>query len=644
MRSSLVIALLMLLPGLLVAQEATYHSVSYHDVRDHVDGNYDRDQYAVSTSNLIAQFSWLRDNGFRPISVDDIIRAEGGETPLPEKAVLLTFDDGLVSFYTRVYPLLKLFEYPAVLSIVTSWIGTSGEMEYAGRSLDQSGFVSWDQIREMQESGLVEIASHSHDLHRGIAGNPQGNMQPAAVTRLYDGTNYESDVQYLERIQNDLAQSAAAIQGGTGELPRVITWPYGAYNEQVVAIAAGLGMRVNLTLHDRTINRGSSLLVGRFLAVSNPSISDFSGELLQRPPEPIIRVAQVDLDYLYDSNTAQQQKNLDRLIDRIKSLGISHVFLQAFSDLDADGGAEALYFPNRHLPVRADIFNRVAWQLRTRASVRVYAWLPMLSYVGGSFDPEWRVKQMRSNRMSTDPNSEPRLSPFNSDAVARIIEIFEDLAIHARFDGILFHDDGRLSDIEDFSPAAKEAYSSALGQELTPEIVNQNPLLAQKWAEFKTETLIDLSQKQLSAVRRYAPEAKSARNLFASALLDRSSSTYLAQDYDRFLATYDYVALMAMPHLEGHTDENQFFLSLVDVVRSRDTGFVRTIFELQTKDWSNSSAPIDSSRLSDRMRWLQSLGVLHLGYYPDDFILGHPDAGQIRIGMSLADAFQDASQ
>jgi len=644
MRFSLVAALFLLLPGLLVAEEATYHAVSYHDVRDHVDGNYDRDQYAVSTSNLIAQFSWLRDNGFRPVSVDDIIRAENGETTLPQKAVLLTFDDGLVSFYTRVYPLLKLFKYPAVLSIVTSWIGTSGDMEYAGKILDKSGFVSWEQIREMQESGLVEIASHSHDLHRGIVGNPQGNMQPAAVTRLYDGTNYESEVQYLDRIENDLTQSAAAIQSGTGKLPRAITWPYGAYNEQVVATAAKHGMRVNLTLHDRTIKRGSSLFIGRFLAVGNPSISDFSSELLRAPPEPIIRVAQVDLDYLYDSNTAQQQKNLDRLIDRIKSLEISHVFLQAFSDLDADGGAEALYFPNRHLPMRADIFNRVAWQLRTRANVRVYAWLPMLSYVGGSFDPEWRVKQMRSNHMSTDPNSEPRLSPFNSDAVARILEIFEDLAIHTKFDGILFHDDGRLSDIEDFSRAAQEAYSSALGQELTPDIVNQNPVLAQKWAEFKTEALIDLSRKQLAAVRRYVPEAKSARNLFASALLDRGSSAYLAQDYDRFLATYDHVALMAMPHLEGHTDDNQFFLSLVEAVRSRDTGFIQTIFELQTKDWSKSSAPIDSSHLSARMRWLQSLGVRHLGYYPDDFILGHPDAGQIRIGMSLADTFQDASQ
>jgi len=46
--------------------------------------------------------------------------------------------------------------------------------------------LNWDQVREMVQSGLVEIASHSYDLHKGITANPQGNTQAAAVTRLYD--------------------------------------------------------------------------------------------------------------------------------------------------------------------------------------------------------------------------------------------------------------------------------------------------------------------------------------------------------------------------------------------------------------------------------------------------------------------------
>ena len=88
-----------------------------------------------------------------------------------------------------------------------------------------------------------------------------------------------------------------------------------------------------------------------------------------------LRVVQVDMDYIFDKDPAQQKRNLDRLLDRIKDMKINTVFLQAFADPDGNGTADALYFPNRYLPVRADLFNRVAWQLKTRAGVKVYAWL-----------------------------------------------------------------------------------------------------------------------------------------------------------------------------------------------------------------------------------------------------------------------------
>ena len=69
--------LLMFLALPVMASEPAYQVIVYHDVKDDVAGDYDPDQYAVSTNNLIAQFTWLRDNGFRPVSVDQIIDAHG---------------------------------------------------------------------------------------------------------------------------------------------------------------------------------------------------------------------------------------------------------------------------------------------------------------------------------------------------------------------------------------------------------------------------------------------------------------------------------------------------------------------------------------------------------------------------------------
>ena len=632
------LALLLLIPLSTLADEPSLHVITYHDVRDDVAGDYDPDQYAVSTRNLIMQFTWLRENGFQPVSVDDIIAAADKGPALPERAVLLTFDDGLASVYTKVYPLLRLFQYPAVVSVVTGWIESDAIVSYGGRDRSSEDFLTWEQIVEMQASGLVEIASHSQDLHRGVRGNPQGSSLPAAVTRMYDGDGYETDLEYRQRIEADLSSSVNAIRERTGRAPRVMSWPYGAYNDDVAAVARDLGMPMSLTLATENSTRGGSNHFGRYLLVSNPSLDIFSAELMLDEPPTVVRVAQVDLDYVYDSDPQQQEANLDRLLDRIKALEISHVFLQAFADPDGDGGADALYFPNRHLPVRADLVGRVAWQLRTRANVRVYAWLPMLSFVGGPFKAEWRVMQYRDGVVAPDPNSEPRLSPFNSEAISRIAEVYEDLAKHSRFDGLLFHDDGRLNEFEDFSDAAIAVYRKTFDPDISPEKLIGSAAIRDRWAQLKSRTLLEVSNTLADKVRRYQPGLKTARNLFASALLDEQSIHYLAQDFDQYLETYDHVALMAMPGLEAAGDERRFYEQLVTTVGNKASGFERTIFELQTVDWRRSE-PVDSERLRWTMRWLQSLGVRNLGYYPDDFIGNQPRLGDLRQGISLADGY-----
>lgn len=286
--------------------------------------------------------------------------------------------------------------------------------------------------------------------------------------------------------------------------------------------------------------------------------------------------------------------------------------------------------------MRADLFNRVAWQLKTRAYVRVYAWLPMLSFVGDAFDPGWRVLEYRDGKLAPDENGEPRLSPFHAEVRQRIAEIYEDLAIHARFDGLLFHDDGRLNEFEDFSVAAMAAYEGEFGSALTPQRLAVNVELQRRFATLKVQTLLEFGRELEERVRTHLPAIRTARNLFASALLDPAAPAYLAQDFDAFLDEYDYVALMAMPDLEGAEDEERFYQRLVEAVGSREEGFRRTIFQLQTVDWARQER-IDAHALYRRFRWLQARGVRNLGYYPDDFITGHPELEPLRLGISLAD-------
>ena len=103
MRRRLIIFLLFLCSSILIYGAViygadTFQVLCYHDVRDDVRDDvrehYDPDSAAVSTSRLISHFAWLKSHGYHIVSIDDLLNAGKGIKELPEKAVLLTFDDG----------------------------------------------------------------------------------------------------------------------------------------------------------------------------------------------------------------------------------------------------------------------------------------------------------------------------------------------------------------------------------------------------------------------------------------------------------------------------------------------------------------------------------------------------------------------
>jgi len=228
-------------------------ALCYHDIVEGLTDNLDPDQMAVGTDNLVAQFSWLKEHGYNVISLQDILDARQGKKELPEKSVLITIDDGYVSVYKYLYPLLKMYNYSAVVAVVGKWLSAKpGEtVKYGDRDTKpRSFFLAWEQLKEMQDSGYIEIASHSFDLHHGELGNPQGNVQPAATTRKYykKRGRYETDQEYYQRIKTDLKTNSDLIEKHTGFRPRSIVWPYGAHSEWTIAIARELGMPVTMTL------------------------------------------------------------------------------------------------------------------------------------------------------------------------------------------------------------------------------------------------------------------------------------------------------------------------------------------------------------------------------------------------------------
>jgi biofilm PGA synthesis lipoprotein PgaB len=615
-------------------------TLCYHDVRDDVVGILDKDQTAVSSKNLAIQFAWLKEHGYNVVSIQDVVDAKTGSKELPPKAVLLSFDDGYRSFYTRIYPLLKLFNYPAVFALTTKWLEetNNNKILYGQTYRDRDEFLTWDQIREMSASGLIEIASHSHDLHRGIIGNPQNNSQPAMITRLYDNktTQYESDADYKTRIYQDLKQSSDIIYQKINKRPRIIVWPYGAFSQHSQNIAAELGLTIGLTLSDHKQNKAIDLAqIPRHLISANPSIADFA-DSIRKPYDDdneIHRVAHIDIDTIYDPNDNQQTlRNLDGLLDRIKAMNINTVYLQAFADPDGDGNADALYFPNRHLPMRADLFNRIAWQLRTRAKVTIYAWLPVTAFSFKTIPILWKVQEWREGKRQDSNNNYQRLSFFNPEVKRVIGEIYEDIAKYSNFGGILFHDDALLGDYEDASFFA-EIYAQS--HQLPPfKILYENREQRIRWAKLKTDALIEFTQYLANKVRIYRPEIKTARNIYAQPVINPETEEWYAQSFEKFLQYYDYTAIMAMPYMEQAENPQQWLEALIAKVKTYPHALKKTIFELQTVNW-HTQEKIPDEILELQMRLLIRKGAVQFGYYPDDSIKNHPKLKMLQRIISL---------
>ncbi len=649
-------------------KEPKFVTLCYHNVLPAQSDLTPPATISITLEKLTNQFDWLRDNGYTAVSVEDILQAAKGGKELPPKAVLISFDDGYESFYRLIYPLLRAYRYPAMLALETTWLETPADkpVDYGGSAqLPRSYFLTWPQIREMADSGLVELAGHTHNLHQGHESNPQGVPQPAASMLAYDPVRktYESTEDFYQRVKRDVTLNADIIEKRTGHRPRVLVWPYGRYNGLGVkaVLDAGYSLTASMGLKDDWPT------FSRYMAYANMDINEVMNRLAagndrQTPPPaladglwgkhadggsaysrfrdgdalraryPVQRVMHIDLDMVYDADPQQQYKNVSALFDRINALGPSAVYLQAFADPDGDGIADALYFPNRHLPMRADLFNYMSWQIYNRLGVRVYAWMPVLG-----FKLPGKHALVRADPPDKAGSTYRRLSPFDAENRKIIKEIYVDLAMHAGVFGLLFHDDAVLGDYEDAGPAGL-AWLRGQGLPESIQAIRRDPDLRRRFTRAKSRALVDFTKELQAAFRTWSPVIKTARNIYAEAVMNPDSEEWFAQRLEDFLDAYDYTAIMAMPFMEGAQNPAAWLEKLAKTVQGHPLGAEKTVFELQAVDWrAGHAGPVADTTLAGQMNVLEQNGIGNLGYYPENPITGHPDLSVIRPFFSTRD-------
>lgn len=172
--------------------------LSYHKVGPPSPGAWETWFY-VSESIFVKQLRWLQSNNWNAISIEQLIKGLSDPTSLPEKSVLLTFDDGYRSLLSVVGPILQSLKMPGVVFVPTDLVGTTNVFDKDVEPTEP--LADWDELGKLQNMGLA-IESHT-------ATHPRLSTQTPAQRR------------------DELVRSRDAIKQKLGRAPLTLAYPYG---------------------------------------------------------------------------------------------------------------------------------------------------------------------------------------------------------------------------------------------------------------------------------------------------------------------------------------------------------------------------------------------------------------------------------
>jgi peptidoglycan/xylan/chitin deacetylase (PgdA/CDA1 family) len=161
---------------------------------------------------------YLKENGYRVITMGELLGFLSYRRAIPKKSVIITIDDGYSSAYHIAYPILKQYGFTATLFVYTDYVGLS------------ESSIDWDQLREMKADGF-EVGSHT--------------LSHADLTKKLV---HETDQAYLERIRKELVVSKQIIDQEMKQNTMLLAYPYGRYNETILKLSDQAGYKIGVTV------------------------------------------------------------------------------------------------------------------------------------------------------------------------------------------------------------------------------------------------------------------------------------------------------------------------------------------------------------------------------------------------------------
>ncbi len=230
--------------------------------------------YVISPALLENDLAYLKEQGYETVVMQDLLDYVEKGAPLPEKPVLLTFDDGYYNNLAHAHPLLQKYGMQAVLSPVAAWsVFYTAHPEECDRVL--YSHLTGEQLRQMVQSGVWEIQNHSYDMHAADKGKRKGTTKLAA----------ETEGQYQTTLTEDLSAAQRWLTDAAGVAPTTFTYPFGAMSREALPVLQELGFRATLTCEGRlnTLTRDPACLwgLGRYLRPTGSSSKAYFDPILR---------------------------------------------------------------------------------------------------------------------------------------------------------------------------------------------------------------------------------------------------------------------------------------------------------------------------------------------------------------------------
>jgi Predicted xylanase/chitin deacetylase len=202
--------------------------ILYHEVKHNKSG-----KDSIQPWEFENDLKYLTENNYTTISMSDLINYVYYDVNLPEKPVILSFDDGYLNNYVYVFPLLKKYNMKIVFSVIGKDID-----DFSAKPIGNIDYshVTWDQLNEMIDSGCVEVQNHSYNLHSACGGRIGCRKMPM-----------ESDSEYEQLITDDVGRLQERIKLMTGKTPSTFVYPYGAWSKETDNILKKLGFKATVT-------------------------------------------------------------------------------------------------------------------------------------------------------------------------------------------------------------------------------------------------------------------------------------------------------------------------------------------------------------------------------------------------------------